>query len=49
MAARLRANCGSIPLIRTVPVSGRIRPMIVLNKVDLPEPFMPISAHTLPG
>ena len=39
----LRAFAGDSPLMRTRPASGFTMPMIALNNVDLPEPFMPTS------
>ena len=42
MPPSLRALAGDSPLMRTRPASGLIIPMIALNRVDFPEPFMPI-------
>ncbi len=48
MAADLRACAGVPPLMVTVPPSGLTRPMIALNSVDFPEPFMPIRPQIRP-
>ena len=36
------------PLIRTWPVVGVINPIMHLNRVDFPDPFMPINPHMVP-
>lgn len=33
----------------TTPVVGRVRPHTIFNRVDLPEPFPPITLVTEPG
>ena len=38
----------SRPLKRTVPLRRAIRPMTAFMVVDLPAPFLPISATTSP-
>ena len=39
----------SAPIRRRVPVSGRTAPVMILTSVDLPAPFSPSRAWTLPG
>ena len=39
---------GAAPSMVTVPASGFTSPMMALNKVDLPEPFMPTRPQIRP-
>src|SRR5699024_7656573 len=45
---RRRARAGSLPSIRTPPALGATMPMMALNRVDFPEPFIPMSPVTSP-
>src|SRR5699024_4696751 len=44
-----RALAGDVPLTDTCPESGSTMPMIGLNSVDLPEPFIPTSPQIRPA
>ena len=39
----------SVPSTRTVPESGRSRPIISRNRTDLPLPLPPIKATSVPA
>jgi hypothetical protein len=44
-----RNDRGSLPSTATLPRVGRRTPDSACNKVDFPEPFLPMSARTSPG